>query len=100
MLISFGASEFFSGATAQELTRSSTDLLDSHSIIPDLQKINSCKKQSNYWAGGPLPKVSDLLIAMDNGKPVQQMLPHPSKSNANPKEFPEENFTGQYCNTT
>lgn len=60
---------------APELTRSSTDLLDSHYIISDVQKINS-----GIWEGGGLlPKISDQLIAMDNGKPVQQILPHPSK---------------------
>lgn len=81
---------------APELTTSSTDLLDSHYIISDMQKINSGRKQLHYWErGGPLPKVYDLHIATDNGQPVQQNPPH-----SNPKELPEDNFTGQYYNTT
>lgn len=66
-----------------------------------MQKINSGRKESNYRGqGGPLPKMSDLLIAMDNGKPAQQIPPYPSKWNTNSKEFPDENFTGQYYNAT
>lgn len=38
--------------SAPELLRSSTDLLNSHYIISDTQKINSGRKQSNYWGGG------------------------------------------------
>lgn len=75
MPICFGTSEFSSGATSSRTHQIKQDLLDRHYIISDVQKINS----GNWEGGGPLPKVSDLLIPMDNGKPVQQNLPHPSK---------------------